>query len=486
MIQHLIDLCADAAPGVRPRTSSRNHRSGRTQALRQAFHSLSFKFTLFTFILIAAITYLIATTISGILDEELQSSALQRGAAVADTLAGPASFSLLSQDRLALDNLVARIHDARSEFAYLAILDAQGEVVAHSQLAQVGTVMTPSTGPLVLKRDELKVIEVQHNGVRLYEFTTPIRFAGRKVGQAVVGFDTRQLEATRREARQKIALLALAALTLGILGSVFLARFVTRPICLLSAAVSRITVGDTQVAVPVRSEDEIGALTRNFNDMARVIRVQRDNLVHYAHDLEESYNAIVRTLAGALDARDNYTYGHSARVASLASGLGRRLGFGYEELKELEMACLLHDIGKIRVPDNILNKQARLNDIEYGQIKDHPVYGAQILELAESLQKYLPVVLHHHEWYDGSGYPHQLRSTEIPLHAQIVALADAYDAMTSCRPYRPGRDRDAAVNEIRAFKGSQFDPELAELFIDSLADYREEAEPAPMDDVACG
>jgi len=471
---------------MRPPSPSRNHRPGRTPVLRRAFHSLSFKLTLFTFILVAAITYLIATTISGILDSELHNSALQRGAAVAGTLAGPASFSILSEDRLALDNLVARIHESQTELAYLAILDAQGNILAHSQLEQTRMTLDDAAGPVIYQRHELKVVEVVRHGVSIYEFSTPITFAGRTVGRAIVGFDTRQLQATRLTARRKIALLALAALTLGILGAALLARYFTRPICQLSAAVSRIKVGDTQVVVPVHSEDEIGALTRNFNDMARVIRVQRDNLVHYANDLEESYNAIVRTLAGALDARDNYTYGHSARVATLAAGLGRRLGFGHEELKELEMACLLHDIGKIRVPDNILNKQARLDTTEYGQIKDHPVYGAQILELAESLQKYIPAVLHHHEWYDGSGYPRRLCGDGIPLHAQIVSLADAYDAMTTSRPYRPGRTRDEAIDEIRAFKGRQFDPELAELFIASLVDYRDDVSAAPLGEAACG
>jgi HD-GYP domain-containing protein (c-di-GMP phosphodiesterase class II) len=202
--------------------------------------------------------------------------------------------------------------------------------------------------------------------------------------------------------------------------------------------------------------------------MAMTIRAQRESLEGSACELEESYLSTVRILAAALDARDNYTLGHSARVAMLSLRVGRRLGLGAGVLKELEMACFLHDIGKIRVSDHILNKPAPLQADEIRLIGLHPDQGAEILGLADSLHKYVPVVRHHHERYDGSGYPAGLKGEEIPLFAQIVAIADAYDAMTTSRPYRPGRSRDEAIGEILAFRGTQFAPHLTDLFIEAL------------------
>jgi HD-GYP domain-containing protein (c-di-GMP phosphodiesterase class II) len=143
-------------------------------------------------------------------------------------------------------------------------------------------------------------------------------------------------------------------------------------------------------------------------------------------------------------------------------------------LRDLEIACFLHDIGKIRVPDVVLNKPGRLDPEEASLIRRHPEQGAEILGLAQSLHKFVPVVRHHHEWYDGSGYPGGLKGENIPLFAQIVSIADAYDAMTSSRPYRPGRSIEEAIKEIKDFRGRQFAPRLADLFIEALQEETEE------------
>ena len=460
--------------------------SGRTQKLQPVFSTLAFKLALFTFVLIALTIYLVTTVVTEIMDRELLQSLHQRGVSITGTVSGPAGYSILSDDRLALDNLVVRIQETQPEMAYMAILDHRGQILAHNQLEMTGERFPQPGGTLVHQDEGLTISEVERDGVTCFEFRRSIVFANQFVGEVIIGLDTQRLGANRLLAHQKIVLFALMVLVFGVLASILLARFVSKPIASLSRAMTRVKTGEDDVSVPVTSKNEIGSLIRDFNDMARVIRVQRHNLFHYAKDLEESYNAIVHTLAGALDARDNYTYGHSARVATLAAGVARALDLPLEEIKQLEMACLLHDIGKIRVPDHVLNKQGTLDDKEYGYILEHPVHGAQILELASSLHKYIPAVLHHHEWFDGSGYPGNLRGDDIPLHAQIVAIADAYDAMTTSRPYRPGRSRHEAIDEIRAYKGRQFAPALAEIFIESLAQYTEDRDPTLMENVACG
>jgi putative nucleotidyltransferase with HDIG domain len=202
-----------------------------------------------------------------------------------------------------------------------------------------------------------------------------------------------------------------------------------------------------------------------------MLQVQQQSLESYAQNLEESYTSMVRILAAALDARDQYTLGHSERVAWLSLQMGKKLGLDREALKELEMACFLHDIGKIKIPDRILAKTEPLSREEYAIIQQHPVHGAEILRLSASLHKYIPAVLQHHEWHNGNGYPYGLKGDQIHLHARIVAIADCFDAMTTSRPYRRGRPRNDAAREIKNYKGVQFCPHLADIFLEALNEF---------------
>ncbi|HXV19629.1 MAG TPA: HD domain-containing phosphohydrolase [Desulfuromonadales bacterium] len=426
------------------------------------------KLALVTLALIALITTGSSLVVTHVLDESLLQSLVQRGRSLAISAATPAGYSILSGDRLALDNLAAKISESQEGVVYLAILDTQDTLLAHSRIGSVGGRFERLAGSEVAIEPDVAVRKVRRDGLSCFEFSTPIIFAGSRLGEVVVGIDPAAYNAAKRSARGKIILVSLLAMVVGLAGTLLLATLFTTPIKRLAAGVSRIRSGDYGVEVEVSSHDELGELTASFNAMATTIRAQRESLEGSARELEESYLSTVRILAAALDARDNYTLGHSARVATLSLRVGRRLGLGAGVLKELEMACFLHDIGKIRVPDHILNKPAPLQADEIRLIGLHPDQGAEILGLADSLHKYVPVVRHHHERYDGSGYPAGLKGEEIPLFAQIVAIADAYDAMTTSRPYRPGRSRDEAVGEILAFRGTQFAPHLTDLFIEAL------------------
>ncbi|HEY7745132.1 MAG TPA: HD domain-containing phosphohydrolase [Desulfuromonadales bacterium] len=426
------------------------------------------KLALITLALIALITTGSSFVLTQILDESLLQTLVQRGRSLAISATTPAGYSILSGDRLALDNLAAKISASQEGVVFLAILDTEDTVLAHSRIESVGGQFERLAGTEVATKPDLAVRKVRRDGLSCFEFSSPILFAGSRLGEVVVGIDTAAYKAAKRSARSKIIMISLLALVVGLAGTLLLATIFTTPIKRLSAGVSRIRSGDYGVEVEVSSLDELGELTASFNAMARTIRAQRESLEGSARELEESYLSTVRILAAALDARDNYTLGHSARVATLSLRVGRRLELGAGVLKELEMACFLHDIGKIRVPDHILNKPAPLQADEIRLIGRHPDQGAEILGLADSLHKYVPVVRHHHERYDGSGYPAGLKGEEIPLFAQIVAIADAYDAMTTSRPYRPGRSRDEAVREILAYRGTQFAPHLTDLFIEAL------------------
>jgi putative nucleotidyltransferase with HDIG domain len=182
------------------------------------------------------------------------------------------------------------------------------------------------------------------------------------------------------------------------------------------------------------------------------------------HKEEQILNA-VHALAATVDAKDHRTYGHSTKAAEYAVQIAQALGYSSDKIAILKAASLLHDIGKIRVPDSILLKTGPLTDSEWIAIKEHPKFGVAILKHIKSLGGCLPVIQHHHEHFDGSGYPAGLRGENIPMDARILAIADAYDAMTSPRPYRLNvLDHREALEEIVRCSGSYFDPKTAKVF----------------------
>ena len=170
-------------------------------------------------------------------------------------------------------------------------------------------------------------------------------------------------------------------------------------------------------------------------------------------------------MINSIDAKDAYTRGHSDRVAAMARLLAEKLGLDPQTQHHVYMAGLLHDIGKIGVPDSILSKPSHLNDEEFSIVARHPEIGYSILKHLKQLDFVLPGVLHHHECIDGSGYPHGLAGDEIPLMGRILAVADAYDAMTSTRPYRDGMPRAKAEAILRAGAGEQWDSRIIDTFM---------------------
>jgi putative nucleotidyltransferase with HDIG domain len=195
------------------------------------------------------------------------------------------------------------------------------------------------------------------------------------------------------------------------------------------------------------------------------LRARTARLVESNRLLEESALEAVESLNATVDAKDAYTAGHSQRVQRIAVALGEELGLDREQLDILRFAGLFHDIGKIGVPDAILTKPDRLTTLEYEVVKRHPEDGARIVGRLHRLRAAVPAVLHHHERWDGDGYPHGLRGDAIPLEAAIVGLADALDAMTTDRPYSSARTLDDAIDEIVRNRGRQFAPAVVDAFV---------------------
>lgn len=184
--------------------------------------------------------------------------------------------------------------------------------------------------------------------------------------------------------------------------------------------------------------------------------------------LEKAYLESIQTLRYTVEAKDYYTRGHSDRVSEYSMLIGQKLGLSDSDIKLLQIGGLFHDIGKIGVPDSILLKDAKLTDDEYSQIKNHPSIGAHILSNATIFAEIIPIVKHHHEKYNGTGYPSQLKGEEIPYLARITAIADTFDAMTSERPYRHALPLDVVREEFVKYSGIQFDPSITKAFLDIL------------------
>ena len=263
-----------------------------------------------------------------------------------------------------------------------------------------------------------------------------------------------------------------------------LTTLVRRPLRRLAEAARGIAAGSRVERLVVRRQDELGDLAAAFNTMSeQITRQLRENAEAYAR-LDEAYLETVTALAAAMEAKDRYTAGHAAALAGRALTVGRRLGLDQEALRELNYAAILHDIGKIGVPGRILNKPGPLDTEEFAVMAQHTVIGEQIIESVEHLRPVARIVRSAHERYDGTGYPDGLAGEAISLPSRILFVCDAYDAMTSDRPYRPACSADEALAELRACAGGQFDPLVVDTFAAALAENleavdRQEPELAP-------
>lgn len=233
---------------------------------------------------------------------------------------------------------------------------------------------------------------------------------------------------------------------------------VTKPIRELLIGTKRISRGDLGYRVKVSGSDEIAQLGGAFNDMTQALTEARKKL-------DEYFYRVVQSMVRSLEAKDPYTRGHSDRVSEYAQQIAVEMGFPAEKIELLGKAAQLHDIGKLGVHEDILNKKGPLSDSEWDILHQHPASGEEILKPVFLDLEMLSVIRSHHEHFDGSGYPDKLKAKEINIFAQIASVADAYDAMTSSRSYRSALSKEDAEKRLREGRGTQFNPEVVDAFI---------------------
>ncbi len=266
------------------------------------------------------------------------------------------------------------------------------------------------------------------------------------------------------EMKRSVYQWALFAVSLAVICAVFFAGAITRPLKALVARARRIASGDFAARADVTSRNELGELAETFNFMAEEIRSYIDKIKAAAEENSQMFMGTIKALAAAIDEKDPYTRGHSERVYRYAIAIARHLNLSRQEMRNVTVGALLHDIGKIGIEDAILRKPASLSDKEFEIMKRHPLKGYNILSTMPQMQEIIPAMRNHHERWSGGGYPDNLKGEEIPMLARIVQVADTFDAMTTNRPYQRAMRWDAAVARIIELSGIAFDPAVVAAF----------------------
>jgi HD-GYP domain-containing protein (c-di-GMP phosphodiesterase class II) len=271
--------------------------------------------------------------------------------------------------------------------------------------------------------------------------------------------------ASVRDMRKQTLYISLLAAALALLIGFYFAEKLTRPVRELAAGALRIAAGDFSQRVKVPGRTELGQLGASFNQMTDQVERFVGDLQRSANENHDLFLGTVKALAAAIDGKDPYTRGHSERVSRFSVATAQGLGLPENEIEQIRISALLHDIGKIGIDDNVLKKPSALTDAEFEIMKTHPQKGYKIMSQIPAMRDFLPGMYMHHEMINGGGYPQGLKGDEIPMQARIVSVADTFDAMTTERPYQRAMDLEAALTRLKSFVGTRYDARVVAAFI---------------------
>ncbi len=357
-----------------------------------------------------------------------------------------------------IQRIVSKIRVGSTGQAFL--VDQRGKVIAHRDL------------DLVRRRENLSDLEIVGNYLAAGQTLGSAPFKDRQGRQMLGAYDFIDevgwgvvIEQLRDEAyhslaemrRQTTIWVVVGGLLAVVIGGTF-SRQIGNPIRKFAEKSLAIADGDFKQRIDLKASNEIGQLAETFNYMT-------ERLDLYDRNMRDLFISTIKSLAAAIDAKDPYTRGHSDRVARFSLAIARELNLDKNTVERVQIAALLHDVGKIGIDDAVLRKPDRLTDEEYAIIKKHPIMGANIMGPIKQLKDILPGMRHHHEAFDGSGYPDGLAGAQIPLLARIIAVADTFDAMTSDRLYQKAMDDDFVIKTLNRLSGTRYDPKMVQAFI---------------------
>ncbi len=306
-----------------------------------------------------------------------------------------------------------------------------------------------------------KKLEVDEWGVTLSGYA-PIRDKnGESVAMLGVDMMADDVYAIQKTVDRQVFFVLIFGVILSAILGVLISRRITVPVKKLVEGTGHISEGELDFRIEIKGNDEISELANSFNQMTASLFESRKKLVTY-------FYRTVQSLIRTLEAKDPYTRGHAERVADYAGKIALKMGFSQRKLELLREVTMLHDIGKIGIQEGVLNKKEKLTEQDWEEIRKHPVVGEDILRPIFLDKEMLEIVRCHHERYDGKGYPDKIKGENINILTAIVSVADAYDAMTSSRAYRPALSQETAVQELIKNKGSQFNPQVVDVFVQIL------------------
>ncbi len=348
-------------------------------------------------------------------------------------------------------------------------LDASGNLITHSDMTKV------------VQMADLREIEIVkkfiETGGRSKETSSFIESIDGKMVRFLASYEVTkngwgifvQVEEkkayyTIRDIIKNTAFWALGVIVLAIIIGVVFAGTISRPINLLARSSRKFAEGDFSARSDVKAKNEIGQLAGTFNYMAEELQRYIEKLKEALNENNQLFLGTIRALAAAIDEKDPYTRGHSVRVNKYSVIIAKYMGLSAEEIRDIHVASLLHDVGKIGIDDAILRKPSPLTPEEYEIMKQHPEKGANIMSPIQQMKKIIPGMRSHHEKIGGGGYPANMKGEEIPLSARIIHVADTFDAMTTDRPYQKAMSFDAAVKRLSEMKGWDCDERVLEAF----------------------
>jgi HD-GYP domain-containing protein (c-di-GMP phosphodiesterase class II) len=352
-------------------------------------------------------------------------------------------------------------------------IDNAGNLIAHSEidklykradLTQIELVDEFFKTKLLASITKSFTLQTEDGSVKMLGTSTPIL----NLPWAVfVQMDEKKAYWSVHQMMRQTALWGALTFFLAIFLGIFFARGINSPIQKLAQGAKALSTGDFSHRIEVTTKNELADLADTFNSMTNKIRLFISQIEHAAKENKALFISSIKMLAAAIDEKDPYTRGHSERVTHYSVAIARNLNLSPQEIETVQIAALLHDVGKIGIDDEVLRKPGKLTKEEYEIIKQHPRKGAYIMAPVKQLTKAIPGMLYHHEFMDGSGYPEGLKGSEIPMIARIIAVADCFDAITSDRPYQKAFEIDKAIKRLFDLINSRYDAKVVAALVEA-------------------